>query len=59
MLADQPPETAPDDGRVIRGWFRWPGGAGFIAVSWSNGRWVDLHGEPVPEGYRLTNWGAS
>lgn len=59
MLADHTPDTAPNDGRVIRGWFRWPGGAGFIAVSWSKAlqRWVDLKGDPVPEGYVLAAWG--
>lgn len=51
MIAPYPAETAPTDGRVIRGWFRFEGGAQLIAVSWDAERadWVDLNGEPVPE----------
>ena len=56
MFADKPAETAPTDGRVIRGWFRWPGGVGFIAVSWCDGHWTDLLGQPIPETYSLKAW---
>lgn len=56
MFADKPAETAPKDGRVIRGWFRWPGGAGFIAVSWLDEHWVDLHGQPISKAYTLKSW---
>ena len=42
MVAPHPAETAPKDGRVIRGWFRFDGGAPVIAVSWDEERatWV-------------------
>jgi hypothetical protein len=45
---------------VIRGWFRFEGGAQLIAVSWDRDRsaWVNLAGEPVPQGAVLKNWGA-
>lgn len=45
---------------MIRGWFRFEGGAQLIAVSWDAewSGWVDLTGEPVPEGAVLKNWGA-
>jgi len=60
MIAPHPAETAPKDGRVIRGWFRFEGGAQLIAVSWDaeQAGWVDLTGEPVPQGAVLKNWGA-
>ncbi len=60
MIASNPAETAPKDGRVIRGWFRFDGGAQLIAVSWNaeQSAWVNLAGEPVPEGVVLKNWGA-
>lgn len=57
-LAPHPAETAPQDGRVIRGWFKIEGGAMMIAVSWSpETGWVDLNGDPVPDGALLKNWG--
>ena len=51
MIAPHPPETAPKDGRVIRGWFRCGRGARLVAVSRSPDRvaWVDLLGQPVPK----------
>ncbi|WP_293682809.1 hypothetical protein [uncultured Phenylobacterium sp.] len=60
MIAPHPTETAPKDGRVIRGWFRFAGGAQLIAVSWDRelATWVNLVGEPIPEGATLKNWGA-
>ncbi len=60
MIAPHPAETAPKDGRVIRGWFRFDGGAQLIAVSWDVARieWVNLAGEPVPKGATLQAWGA-
>lgn len=60
MIAPHPAETAPKDGRVIRGWFRFEGGAQLIAVSWDRDRsvWVNLAGESVPQGAVLKNWGA-
>jgi hypothetical protein len=59
MIAPFPAETAPKDGRVIRGWFKFEGGAHLIAVSWCSERsaWVNLKGEPVAKG-ALKNWGA-
>lgn len=57
MYVENPTETAPKDGRVIKGWFRWPGGAGFIAVCWSEDGWVDLLGKPVPKEFTLKAWG--
>ncbi|MEW5683919.1 MAG: hypothetical protein AB1942_03265 [Pseudomonadota bacterium] len=42
---------------MIRGWFRWPGGAGFIAVAWSKEGWVDLLGKAVPKEFTLKAWG--
>ncbi len=58
VIASHPAETAPKDGRVIRGWFRFDGGAQLIAVSWDGERsaWVNLLGEPVLKGV-LKNWG--
>jgi hypothetical protein len=60
MIAPHPAETAPKDGRVIRGWVTFPGGARLVAVSWSLERseWVDLLGKPLPKGEALKNWGA-
>ena len=60
MIAPHPAETAPKDGRVIRGWFRFEGGAQLIAVSGDPDRsgWVNLAGESVPQGAVLKNWGA-
>lgn len=60
MIADQPAETAPTDGRVIRGWFTFAGGAEFAAVSWDRERatWVTLGGEPMPAGHALEAWAA-
>jgi hypothetical protein len=60
MIAPYPAETAPRDGRVIRGWFRFEGGAQLIAVSWDAERsvWANLVGEPIPKGAVLRNWGA-
>lgn len=60
MLAPNPAETAPQDGRVIRGWFIWPAGAQMAAVSWSKdlGGWIDLTGEEVPAGWTLGSWAA-
>jgi hypothetical protein len=60
MIAPHPAETAPKDGRVIRGWFRFEGGGQLIAASWNAERadWVDLTGEPVRQGAVLKNWGA-
>ena len=60
MIAPHPAETAPKDGRVIRGWFRFDGGAQLIAVSWDLERsaWINLLGEPVLKGV-LKNWGES
>jgi hypothetical protein len=59
MIAPYPAETAPKDGRVIRGWFRFAGGAQLIAVSWDAARsaWVNLTGDPVPNDAMLKNWG--
>jgi hypothetical protein len=59
MIAPHPAETAPKDGRVIRGWFRFDGGAQLIAVSWDRGRsaWVNLAGQLLPNGAELKNWG--
>jgi hypothetical protein len=59
MIAPHPAETAPKDGRVIRGWFRFEGGARLVAVSWCGERssWVDLLGKPLPKGEVLKNWG--
>jgi hypothetical protein len=44
---------------VIRGWFRFEGGARLVAVSWCGERssWVDLLGKPLPKGEVLKNWG--
>ncbi len=58
VIASHPAETAPKDGRVIRGWFRFDGGAQLIAVSWDGERsaWVNLLGEPVLKGV-LKKWG--
>jgi hypothetical protein len=46
---------------VIRGWFRFDGGAQLIAVSWNPERstWVHLLGEPVAEGVLKTGVKAS
>lgn len=59
MIAPHPAETAPKDGRVIRGWFRIEGGARLVAVSWCRERstWVDLLGAPLPKAEVLKNWG--
>jgi hypothetical protein len=59
MIASYPSETAPKDGRVIRGWFKFEGGAQLIAVSWDPDRstWVNLLSEPVPKAAALKNWG--
>lgn len=59
VIAPHPAETAPKDGRVIRGWFRFDGGARLVAVSWrlDQSAWVDLLGQPLPEGETLKNWG--
>jgi hypothetical protein len=59
MIAPHPAESAPKDGRVIRGWFRFEGGAQLIAISWDAERsaWVNLAGEPIPEGAAFKNWG--
>lgn len=59
MIAPHPAETAPKDGRVIRGWFRFEGGAQMIAVSWDRERetWVTLTGDPVAPHLKLGNWG--
>lgn len=59
MLAPHPADTAPKDGRVIRGWFSFEGGARMVAVNWCPDRstWVDLLGNPIPEGEVLKNWG--
>ena len=59
MIAPHPAETAPKDGRVIRGWFRFEGGAQLIAVSWDRERsaWITLTGEPVSKAAQLKNWG--
>ena len=58
VIASHPAETAPKDRRVVRGWFRFDGGAQLIAVSWDGERsaWVNLLGEPVLKGV-LKNWG--
>lgn len=60
MITPHPAETAPKDGRVIRGWLRFDGGAQLIAVSWDpeGATWVDLTGELVCTGAVLKNWGA-
>jgi hypothetical protein len=54
-----PADTVPNDGRVIRGWFRFQGGARLVAVSWSDEKqhWIDLLGQSIPAGEVLTNWG--
>lgn len=59
MIAPHPAETAPKDGRVIRGWFRFDGGAQLIAVSWDRekGVWVNLKGEAIPATVTLKAWG--
>ncbi len=59
MIAPHPAETAPNEGRVIRGWFGSDGGARLVAVSWNPERsaWVDLVGKPIPQGEVLKNWG--
>lgn len=59
MIAPHPAETAPKDGRVIRGWFRTEGGAQLIAVSWCQKRevWLTLKGDVVPAGVVLKTWG--
>ena len=61
MIAPHPAEIAPKDGRVIRGWFKFDGGAQLIAVSWDHERsaWVIPMGETVPKGAVLKNWGES
>lgn len=43
---------------MIRGWFKFDGGAQLIAVSWDLERsaWVNLLGEPVLKDV-LKNWG--
>ena len=45
---------------MIRGWFKFDGGAQLIAVSWDPERsaWVNLLGEPMLNGV-LKNWGDS
>lgn len=60
MVVTYPAETAPKDGRVIRGWFTFDGGAHLIAVSWDAERavWTNLASEPVPKSVVLKNWGA-
>jgi hypothetical protein len=60
LIGPQPPATAPQDGRVIRGWF-WnlnEAGADVHAVSWEAGRarWVNLLGEAVPDHLQLAGW---
>ena len=59
MIAPHPADTAPKDGRVIRGWFGFEGGARLVAVSWDPERsaWVDLLGKPISQGEVLKNWG--
>jgi hypothetical protein len=59
VIAPHPAETAPKDGRVIRGWFRCGRGARLVAVSWRDdlSAWVNLLGEPVPNEEVLKNWG--
>ena len=61
LLAPHPAATAPQDGRVIRGWFRdeREPSAAFQAVSWAEDRacWVNLLGEPVPDSLQLEGWG--
>lgn len=44
---------------MIRGWFRFDGGAQMIAVSWDRerGTWVTLTGDPVAPHLKLGNWG--
>ena len=58
-LASHAANTAPKDGRVYRGYFERasPKGVMTRAVSWSADRgWVDLSGEPVDAGWRLSAW---
>jgi hypothetical protein len=59
MVAPHPAVTAPKDGRVIRGWFQFDGGAQLVAVSWNRElmAWVNLVGEPVRSVAVLKNWG--
>jgi hypothetical protein len=58
-LADHPPETAPKDGRVYRGFFQRaePRGAMFKAVSWRHQRgWTDLEDLEVGSEWHLSAW---
>ena len=60
-IAPHPAETAPTDGRLIRGYFihALEAGADFHAVLWDQaaGGWVNLLGEPVRAHLTLTAWG--
>jgi len=57
--APNPPQTAPTDGRFIRGYFVTPGEAHFVAVAWDGAteNWVDLLGKQLPSRLRLAAWG--
>lgn len=59
--APNPAETAPTDGRVIRGYFihATEAGADFHVVAWDRDRecWVNALGEALPAHLRLEAWG--
>lgn len=61
-LAPHPAETAPKDGRVIRGYFERVGSCEvrFMAAAWSvrAGWWVDLYERRLDRGWVLRSWGA-
>jgi hypothetical protein len=61
-LDPQPRVAAPKDGRVYHGYFERsaPGSAMVKDVSWRPNRgWVDLHGEPIDNAWRLSAWSPS
>jgi hypothetical protein len=59
IFTPHPAETAPRDGRAIRGWFRGEGDNRMIAVAWLDeaGAWVTLTGDVVPSTLALYSWG--
>jgi hypothetical protein len=59
-LAPFAPESAPRDGRVVRGYFLGEDGCAlFQAVSWDAEReaWLTLAGDPIGVGLQLAAWG--
>lgn len=60
-LAPNAAETAPKDGRAIRGYFARPGTCemAFKAVAWDArlGWWVALYDRRLDRGWALASWG--